>query len=80
MYIFPPFSIIGKTLKKIKMDNTKAIVVVPFWKTQHWFPLFLALVKDVYPIPTSAKMLQLPHRNNAVHPLYPKLELVAGRT
>lgn len=43
-YPFPPFNLVGKVLNKIISDRTKGIVVVPFWSTQPWFPLFQKLV------------------------------------
>ena len=36
-HIFPPFSIIGRTLRKIRADKTPAILVVPDWRTQPWY-------------------------------------------
>jgi hypothetical protein len=45
-YIFPPFSLIGKVISKIFLNNVqRAILIVPFWLTQNWFPLLiLALI------------------------------------
>ncbi|PZC70555.1 hypothetical protein B5X24_HaOG215645 [Helicoverpa armigera] len=39
-YAFPPFSVILKSLRKIITDEAEGIVVVPYWPTQPWFPLF----------------------------------------
>ena len=36
--IFPPFNLISRALKKIESERAKAIVIVPFWPTQPWFP------------------------------------------
>lgn len=33
-YIFPPFSVLMRTVRKISIDSTEAIVVVPNWKAQ----------------------------------------------
>ena len=38
-YAFPPFSIIGKVLAKIKQDEARGILIVPLWSTQPWFPI-----------------------------------------
>uniref|UniRef100_A0ABD2X7X3 Uncharacterized protein n=1 Tax=Trichogramma kaykai TaxID=54128 RepID=A0ABD2X7X3_9HYME len=38
-YAFPPFSLITKTLSKIKRDRAYGIIVVPLWRNQPWFPL-----------------------------------------
>ena len=41
-YIFSLFSLIDRVLEKIQQDQVrKAILVVPMWATQHWFPTLL---------------------------------------
>ena len=41
-YIFPPFSLISRVLKKVLFDRTsRAILIAPLWKAQPWFPLLL---------------------------------------
>ncbi|KAH9641145.1 hypothetical protein HF086_013002 [Spodoptera exigua] len=42
-YAFPPFSMVLKTLRKILEDKGRGIMVVPFWPTQPWYPLFKSL-------------------------------------
>ena len=36
-YIFPPFSIIARVVRKIQVDHAKAILVIPAWTTQPWY-------------------------------------------
>lgn len=36
-HIFPPFSLVGRVLRKIKKDKTRGVLVVPEWKTQPWY-------------------------------------------
>ena len=36
-FIFPPFSMIGRVLQKVEVDETRAILVVPTWPAQVWF-------------------------------------------
>lgn len=43
-YAFPPVSVILKTLRKIITDRAQGIMVVPFWPTQPWYPLFMSLL------------------------------------
>lgn len=43
-YAFPPFTMILKSLRKIISDNAKGIMVVPYWPTQPWYPLFKNLL------------------------------------
>ena len=45
-YIFLPFNLVGRVLKKIEDENVKAIIVVPYWRTQARFPTFLSLWSD----------------------------------
>ena len=37
-YAFPPFSVIMKSLVKIKMDIATGFLICPMWITQPWFP------------------------------------------
>ena len=73
-YIFPPFALIGRILQKTQVDQ--AILIVPFWHTQHWFPL---LIEDLcsYPIriPRHRDLLTLTHSGEK-HPLI-HLSLIA---
>ncbi len=43
-YAFPPFSLVLKTLRKIKRDRAEGILVVPDWPSQPWYPLFCSLL------------------------------------
>lgn len=37
IYCFPPFSIVGKVLQKIRVEHATAVIIVPDWPTQPWF-------------------------------------------
>jgi len=38
-YIFPPFSLIGRIIHKLKLEEVlDAIVTAPLWPTAHWYP------------------------------------------
>ena len=37
-YLFPPFSLIGRVLRKIRQDKCKVVLVAPKWETQPWYP------------------------------------------
>lgn len=77
IYCFPPFSLIGKVLQKIQQHQVTAILVVPLWKTQFWYPLLVKLMVDTpIKIQNNKKTLTLPYNTNHVHPLYPKLQLL----
>lgn len=69
-YIFAPFNVIGKVLNKIVEDKVgQALLVVPHWPCQTWFPMLLSLLSD-FPIrlPRHKDLLILPH-NGQLHPM-----------
>ena len=79
-YAFPPFSMILRMLSKIKREKATGIIIVPEWHTQVWWPLLLNLLKaDPWRLPRRFTVLQLPARPDLVHPLLPKLQLLACR-
>ena len=70
-YAFPPLSLIGRILAKIKRDEASITVRVPCWQTQPWFPQFLRMVEyGTSPVLLKAhhKLLQLPGTGQK-HPL-----------
>ena len=79
-YIFPPFSIVGRVLAKLAQDRATALVIVPCWQTQPWFPQFVRLVKPgTTPllIPAHQHLLQL-LGTNLLHSIWDQLSLVAA--
>ena len=76
IYLFPPFSLIWPIMSKMEKDRVgKAIIVMPRWSTQSWFP---RLMKKVIagPIQIPSSKLVLPGTQKS-HPMAPKLKLVA---
>lgn len=45
-YAFPPFSLILKTIQKIIEDKAEGVLIVPYWKSQPWFPLLMSLISS----------------------------------
>lgn len=78
-YLFPPFSMINRCICKIQKDQARAVIVVPLWTTQSWFPALLRILTD-HPrvIPKSKSLLSMPHLDQ-VHPMWRKLKLIACR-
>lgn len=79
VYIFPPFNHISRILRKLREDKTpKAIMIVPMWKVAHWYPT-LQKMSVIQPIrlTQSKTLLQLSSDPKAVHPLHPKLQMMA---
>ena len=77
-YCFPPFSVIGQVLKKLREEQATAIMVAPMWNTQSWYPTLVKMIVD-FPLvfPATRANLFLPHRPSEVHPLKGKLSLMA---
>lgn len=77
-YAFPPFSLITKVLQKIISDKAEGIVIVPYWPTQPWFPVFQKLVcsETIYFEP-DINLLTSPFR--IAHNLHKTLQLVAAK-
>ena len=47
MYIFPPFSLLTKVIKKICRDQATGILFFSAWSTQPWYPQALELSDNV---------------------------------
>lgn len=76
-YAFPPFALVLRTLRKIVTDKAQGIVVVPYWPSQAWYPLFnQLLISPVLILGPDHSLLSCPFRKS--HPLAEKLSLAAG--
>ena len=77
-YIFPPFSLIGRVVNKVIEDEVdRAILIVPFWRAQSWFPLILSnMISFPVRLPRHKDLLTLQH-SGEIHPLAKKLTMVA---
>lgn len=76
-YIFPPYCLINRILQKLSQDGAQAILVVPLWKTQTWYPKMLNMLVD-FPLilPTTNDILSLPSSDRE-HPLSHNMTLLA---
>ncbi|KAJ8914717.1 hypothetical protein NQ315_017427 [Exocentrus adspersus] len=78
-YAFPPFSQILRTLQKIKNDKAEGILVVPYWKSQSWYPLFnTSTIDEPLQFGPSVNLVLCPFSGKK-HPLHTNLILVAAR-
>lgn len=78
VYIFPPFSMLSRILQKLQEDQARALVIAPLWRTQVWFPkICQMLISQPVLLPKEVSLLQLPHNRSKIHPLWPKLQLMA---
>ena len=77
-YIFPPFSILGKTISKMERDGATAILIYPDWPTQHWYPMVQKLSQiRMMKFPPNKTNLMLAHNPEMVHPLATKMSIMA---
>ena len=78
-YLFPPFNLVGKVLNKVVQDSVeKALIVLPYWPSQSYFPVFLEnLCSFPVRIPRHVDLLTLVH-NGKCHPLGRSLQLIAA--
>ena len=85
IYAFPPFSLVARTLRKIIMDGTDALVIVPHWPSQAWFSTLQQMLREPpHVIHVRPGILTLPHDPTIPHPLQDRLRLwgckVSGKT
>ena len=76
-YLFPPFCLIARCLKKLESDGALGLIIVLLWPTQAWWPqLMNLLIATPVILPQHKDLLTLPH-NRMEHPLKTKLRMVA---
>ena len=79
-YLFPPFSLIGRTLQRIHMDQTEVVLVVPKWPTQSWFNTFQGMLsQEQYVVTPQKENLIIPQKTEELHPLWSKRTLLIGK-
>ena len=47
IYAFPPFSLIGRLVQKLRQDQGEMVLVAPVWLTQGWFTAVMELLIDL---------------------------------
>ena len=65
---FPPFSLILRVLHKIYTDKAQGVVVIPWWLTQPWFPMFMEMLHS-NPIKLKSTPKLLISASRDAHPL-----------
>jgi len=77
-FLLPTISEIGKTLRKLKVDNTIGIVVVPYWPTWPWFTKHVEMTSgEIFHFDMFANNLFLPFGTSQQHVLARKMKLLA---
>ena len=76
LYIFPPFRLLGKILKKIVMERVEAVLILPLFMAKRLSSLLIqVLVQNPILVPYQALFLH--QEMNRVHPLGSSLRLLA---
>jgi hypothetical protein len=68
-YIFPPFILIPRILKKVIEDNAKILLIHPTWPGALWAPDLRCLEIQSVNLPVSADLLRYPDQPNLRHPM-----------
>jgi hypothetical protein len=71
-YAFPAVKIVGQVLELVIEQKAWALVVVPKWPSQWWWPLVVReawMVVDLQPLLVGAQMFQEVRGNGLFHPL-----------
>ena len=77
-YAFPPFSLIGRVLRKICDEKAEVLAVLPVWPSATWFTLALGLLcRTPRLLPRGS--LMLPQQPERRHRLEPSLKLAVWR-
>ena len=70
LYMFPPFSLIQKCLRKIIEDKATILLITPVWHSRPWYPMLLNLLHDrPLLLPCNPQILKLPW-SQTIHPLF----------
>ena len=79
VYIFPPFNLIPRILRKLTEDKTpKAIIIVPVWKVAAWYPKLTRMcLQPPLKLKNREDIITLPNKPKEKHPLLPKMRLMA---
>lgn len=65
-YAFPPFSMIGRVLRKVELEKCELIIVVPEWRTQYWFSKLMNMsVSELIFLPRKATTVTNPLNHRA---------------
>ena len=77
-YLFPPFGLIGKVINKLVEDQVQsAVLILPLWRSQFWFPLVIDLLISIpVRLPRHRDLMCLPH-DGTIHPLGKNITMVA---
>jgi hypothetical protein len=76
-FIFPPFTLIPRILRKVNEDRASVILLHPDWPGALWAPDLHRMIVHQEFLPQSADLLWYPHQPGLRHPMK-DLKLVAS--
>jgi ribonuclease HI len=79
VYAHPPVILITQTLRRIEQERVEAVVVVPCWQSQPWWPLWTKLVKKETTLGESELILERGVMMNMRKTKLPPGQLIMGR-
>ncbi|KAA6396593.1 MAG: putative reverse transcriptase [Streblomastix strix] len=56
--IHPPIPLIGRCLKRIQQENLRALMIVPKWESQYWWPLITSMTSKALCLGKSNQILK----------------------
>lgn len=68
VWLNPPWELLQKVIYKVRTDNARGILIVPFWPAQPWWPSLLELADVFVPLPRPSFCVR-PAHNGVVEPL-----------
>ncbi|KAA6313246.1 MAG: hypothetical protein EZS28_055788, partial [Streblomastix strix] len=78
-YLHPPLPMIQATLNKVREENVAALIVVPNWPSQSWWPSLMELSTNYVNLGKSADVLKPGGRMRKAKKHLPPGELLAVR-
>jgi hypothetical protein len=68
-YIYPPFVLIPRIIRKITEDKASILLIHPDWPGALWAPDLRRMAQHSISLPTSADLLRYPDRPGLRHPM-----------
>jgi hypothetical protein len=68
-YVFPPFSLIPRIIRKVQDDNAQILLLHPNWPGALWYPSLQEITVMRKSIPSSADVLRYPDHPDLRHPM-----------
>ena len=72
-YAFPPFSLIGRCLEKVRRSQTTVVLIAPIWTAQPWYPVLLGMLIS------NPRRIEM-ERDTLTHPLEETHPLIRNKT